>query len=68
MVGRVFFCRTMLCKRGLCHRVVYVRPSVRLSRSYILSKPNKARFRTNAGYRSTTGGASAINNSGSSEH
>jgi len=28
------FCRAMLCKRGLCHRDV----SVRLSRSWILSK------------------------------
>ena len=28
-----FFCRAMLCKRGICHHVVSVRPSVSLSRS-----------------------------------
>ena len=31
------FCRTMLCKRSLCHHVVSIRLSVCLSRSWILS-------------------------------
>ena len=34
----VNFCRAMLCKRCLCRRAVSVRPSVRPSRSWILSK------------------------------
>jgi len=32
------FCRAMLCKRGLCRHAVFVRSSVRLLRSWILSK------------------------------
>ena len=34
----VCFCHAMLCKRRLCRHVVSVRPSVCLSRSWILSK------------------------------
>ena len=38
MIENSDFCRAMLCKRGPCGHAVSVRPSVRLSRSCILSK------------------------------